>query len=91
VDGKASYAFKDGAQDVDGPVQWANAIASSQQAHACYVQHWLEFGLGRAHAAEDAAMIARIGAASHDGESVKELLGLIAQSASFRAHKLEAP
>lgn len=91
VDGKASYAFKDGTQDVDGPVQWANAIASSQQAHACYVQHWLEFGLGRAHGTEDAAMIARIGAASHDGKSVKELLGLIAQSASFRAHKLEAP
>lgn len=92
VNGASSYAFVDGTQDVDGPVQWANAIASSKQAHACYVQHWLEFGLGRAHADEDKPLIARIAAASHDeAKSVKELLGLIAQSGSFRSHKLEAP
>ncbi|HET8938733.1 MAG TPA: DUF1592 domain-containing protein [Polyangiales bacterium] len=92
VDGKSTYAFADGEQEINGPVEWAQAIASSQQAHACYVRHWLEFGLGRAYAKEDAALVARIAGVSHnDDKSVRELLSLIAQSQSFKTRKSEAP
>lgn len=92
VDGKASYAFVDGEQEIDGPVQWAQAIASSKQAHACYVRHWLEFGLGRAYAKEDAALVERIAKVSQsDDKPVRELLSLIAQSQSFKTRKSEAP
>jgi hypothetical protein len=91
VDGKTSYAFAEGAREVDGPVEWAQAIASSRQAHACYVRHWLEFGLGRAYAKEDAPLVDRIAAASQqDEKSVRELLSLIAQSQSFKTRKAEA-
>jgi len=91
IDGKASYTFSDGAQEIDGPVEWARAIATSQQAHACYVRHWLEFGLGRAYAKEDAALVERIAKASQDEEkSVVQLLSLLAESPSFRTRKSEA-
>lgn len=93
VDGTSSYAFLDGTRDVDGPVQWADAIATSSQAHACYVRHWLEFGLGRPYDAdEDAALVERVAKASREeGRSVQQLLTMLVQSPSFRAHKLEAP
>jgi hypothetical protein len=92
VDGTAHYMFDDGVKDVDGPVQWARAIAMSQQAHACYVRHWLEFGYGRAYADEDAPLVERVAAASQrDGRSVRELLSLLVQSPSFRARKSGAP
>lgn len=92
VDGKASYMFSDGAREIDGPVEWARAIATSRQAHACYVRHWLEFGLGRAYAEEDAALVERIAEASQtEDKSVRELLSLIAQSQSFRTRRSEAP
>jgi hypothetical protein len=91
IDGKASYAFADGAQEIDGPVEWANAIASSQQAHACYVRHWLEFGLGREYAKEDKALVDRLADASQNGgKPVKDLLSLLAQSPSFKIRKSEA-
>ena len=91
IDGKASYLFSDGAKEIDGPVEWAQAIATSRQAHACYVRHWLEFGLGRAYAPEDAALVNRIAEASHNQQkSVVELLSLLAQSPSFRTRKSEA-
>jgi hypothetical protein len=92
VDGKATYAFRDGEQEVDGPVEWARAIATSEQAHACYVRHWLEFGLGRAYAKEDAALVDRIAAVSHgEDKAVTDLLSLLAQSQSFKTRKSEAP
>jgi hypothetical protein len=92
VDGKASYAFAAGEQEVNGPVEWAQAIASSREAHTCYVRHWLEFGFGRAYAKADAALVARIAAASQDTDkSVHELLSMLAQSQSFKTRKSEAP
>lgn len=91
VDGTARYSFSDGVKEIDGPVEWARAIASSQQAHECYVRHWLEFGLGRAYAREDQALVERIAKASLDEQkSVVELLSLIAQSPSFKLRRTEA-
>ncbi|HTU60507.1 MAG TPA: DUF1588 domain-containing protein, partial [Polyangiales bacterium] len=91
IDGKTSYLFSDGAQEIDGPVEWARAIATNRQAHACYVRHWLEFGLGRAYAKEDAALVNRIAEISlTQQKSVVELLSLLAQSPSFRTRKSEA-
>lgn len=93
VDGSASYRFSDGVKDVDGPVQWARALAQSQQAHACYVRHWLEFGFGRAYVPQaDAPLVDRIADASRGlSRSVQQLLVSLARSPSFRTRKSEAP
>ena len=92
VDGSASYDFAEGKQSYDSPIAWARVIAQSQQAHACYARHWLEFGFGRAHADGDEPLLQRMAAASlGDRRSVQELLGLLVQSPSFLNHKSEAP
>jgi hypothetical protein len=92
VDGSAAYAFSEGTQSYDGPVEWAHVIAQSKQAHECYARHWLEFGYGRAYASGDAPLVQRVAAASlSDNRSVQELLTLLVQSPSFLSHKSEAP
>ncbi|MET0386976.1 MAG: DUF1592 domain-containing protein [Polyangiales bacterium] len=92
VDGSASYAFSDGQQTFDGPIEWSQAIASSEQAHACYVKHWLEYGLGRGYTKDDAPLVQRLAAKSlADDLPVKELLTLLVQSPSFSTRRSEAP
>jgi hypothetical protein len=92
VDGAASYTFSDGPHSYDGPIEWSRTLVASQQAHACYVRHWLEFGFGRAYASGDAPLVERVATASRmDGKSVKELLTLLVQSPTFRTRLSEAP
>lgn len=86
VDGTASYPFRDGMQDYDGPIEWSRAMTDSVEAHECYVRHWIEFGLGRPAADGDDALITRVATASRDsGISVKEMLIQMVQSPSFRS------
>jgi hypothetical protein len=89
VDGHASYTFSDGTTAAYAtPIEWARVLASSAQAHACYVRHWLEFGFGRAYAEGDRPLIERVAAASRDAHMpVKQVLLQLVQSPTFRTFK----
>jgi hypothetical protein len=89
IDGHASYTFSDGSSaDYSTPIEWARALASSEQAHACYVRHWLEFGFGRAYAAGDEPLVERVAKASRDDHlPVKQVLLQLVQSPTFRTFK----
>ncbi len=92
VDAAAEYTLSDGVHSYDGPVQWGQTIAHSSEAHACYVRHWLEFGYGRAYAAGDAPLIARIGEASRTQSlSVRALLVELIASPTFTTRRTESP
>jgi hypothetical protein len=92
IDGSASYRFRDGVQAFDGPVEWAQTIDRSAEAHECYVRHWLEFGFGRREGDGDAALIARVAQASRaSGLSAKEILVSLVQSPTFRTRATEQP
>jgi hypothetical protein len=92
VDTAASYPFNDGARDYAGAIAWSRVIASSQQAHECYVRHWLEFAFERRAGDGDAALVTRIAESSRvDGKSVRELLTLLLQSESVRRRRSEEP
>jgi hypothetical protein len=92
VDGAATYTFRDGAKDYDGPIEWSQVVTDSAEAHECYVRHWLEFGFGRPVAEGDAPLVARVGAASRDqGISVKDMLIQLVQSPNFRSRAPEQP
>jgi hypothetical protein len=60
---------------INGAVELANAIASSDQAHACYAQHWAEYLYGRVVTREtDNQLVQQGGWLSHDKESAQNLI-----------------
>jgi hypothetical protein len=75
VDASASYTMDDQVVSYDGAVELAKAIADSDQAHACYAQHWAEYLYGRAVTREtDNNLVQQGGWLSHDKESLQNLL-----------------
>jgi hypothetical protein len=86
-------AIKLGGQLVsyDGPIEWAQTLAESHEAHACYVKHWLEFGYGRQTQDADEGLISSLAERSRmDDLPVKELLALLATAPGFRTRLPEA-
>lgn len=63
-----------------GPIELVDALASSQEARACYASKWLEFAYGRSLGAGDDAAISELGAAAL---SVHELLAKISTTEAF--------
>jgi hypothetical protein len=92
IDGMAEYPFSDGMQAYNGPIEWSQTVASSREAHECYVRHWLEFGFGRAFAAGDWPLVRRVAAVSRESDlPVTQLLVQLVQSPSFRMRAVEGP
>lgn len=84
VDASGSYRFGDLTHSFRGPVEWSNAIADSQQAHACYAKYLLQFSFERSFAPSDAPLVARLAHASQaEQKSVKELVKMIVRTPSF--------
>ncbi|MET0414030.1 MAG: DUF1592 domain-containing protein, partial [Polyangiaceae bacterium] len=80
----ASLAPIDGARvPVKDGVELAAALATSQQAHACYARRWLEFAYGRPATARDRALIEQLGQRSREGLSVKRLLIELVSAPAF--------
>ena len=91
VDATSAYRFSDGLQSFDGPVELAQAMAESPNAHSCYAQNWLEFALGRPMLDEDWPLVNTLARESQSrGLSVKELLVRLVDSTTFR-HRLPLP
>lgn len=75
IDTKASFVMDGQSVSFDGPVQLAQAIAASDQAHACYAQHWAEYLYGRAvEASTDRQLVQQGGWLSRDKESLQNLI-----------------
>ncbi|HEY8427078.1 MAG TPA: DUF1585 domain-containing protein, partial [Sandaracinaceae bacterium] len=75
---------------VNDATDLAEALADSQWAHECYVQHWIEYALGRRTAPEDAALVAELAGRSRDGElSVRELVVAIVTSRAFLTRSVQ--
>jgi hypothetical protein len=79
-----SLAPIDGAKvPVKDGVELAAALATSQQAHACYARRWLELAYGRPATGKDRALIERLGRESREGLSVKRLLVELVSAPAF--------
>lgn len=65
------------------------AVAASEEAHACYATHWFRYALGRPDAPEDECALNQISTAfaAADGD-VRELMVAIAISDAFRFRKV---
>lgn len=75
VDTAVSYAIDGIATPINGAVELANAIAGSEQAHACYAGHWAEYLYGRVVNREtDNQLVQQGGWLSNDQESAQNLI-----------------
>jgi hypothetical protein len=75
VDTAVTYAIDGNAMPINGAVELANAIAGSEQAHACYAGHWAEYLYGRVVSREtDNQLVQQGGWLSHDQESAQNLI-----------------
>lgn len=78
---------------VKNAVELAFAISKSEDAHACYASHWLEFAYGRPSVDVDDPLVNRLGQASAAGTlSVKAMiLGLVKTEAFLTRNAEELP
>jgi len=75
IDTTATFAMDGANVSFNGPVELVKAIAQSEQAHACYAQHWAEYLYGRpVAAATDQSLIQQGGWLSRDKESLQNLI-----------------
>lgn len=75
VDSSTSYAVDGKSVPIAGAVDLANAIANSDQAHACYAQNMAEYLYGRVITrTTDNQLVQQGGWLSHDKESVQNLV-----------------
>jgi hypothetical protein len=75
IDTAVTYAIDGQSRAIDGAVELANAIADSDQAHACYAQHWAEYLYGRVVDREtDNQLVQQGGWLSRDQESAQNLI-----------------
>jgi hypothetical protein len=75
VNAAVSYNIDGHETPINGPVELANAIADSDQAHACYAQHWAEYLYGRVVTRDsDNQLVQQGGWLSHDKESAQNLI-----------------
>jgi hypothetical protein len=83
VDAAVIYNLDDQPTPINGAVELVKAIAGSEQAHACYAQHWAEYLYGRVVSRDsDNQLVQQGGWLSRDQESVQNLIvNLIATDA----------
>ena len=90
VDAAASFAFEEGVVGFDGPVELADAMVESLNAHRCYAKNWLEYAFGRPVQPGDSPVIDALARSSRgEGLSVKEILVGLIDSPLFRNRRLQ--
>jgi len=86
IDTKSSYQLDGQTVSYDGAVQFAQAVAQSQQGHACYARRWVEYLYGRdvdPGNQADADLVANAGAISRTNPSAKNLILNLVTTESF--------
>jgi len=90
IDAAASFMFEDGVVGFDGPVELAEAIVDSTNAHRCYAKNWLEYSFGRPVQPGDSPVLESLAESSRsEGLSVKEILVALVDSRLFRNRRLQ--
>ncbi len=90
IDASASFAFEEGVVSYDGPIELANAMVESLNAHRCYAKNWLEYAFGRPVQPGDSPVIDSLARRSRREElSVKEILVGLVDSPLFRKRRLQ--
>lgn len=75
IDSSTSYVIDGKSVAIGGAVELANAIATSDQAHACYAEHLAEYLYGRVISPDDDRQLVQQGGwLSRDQESVQSLI-----------------
>ena len=64
-------------------LELADVMARNPAVHACYARHWVEYAFGRGIRPEDQGLVARLGQASLEGASIKDLLVQMVASPAF--------
>jgi hypothetical protein len=78
--------------NISNSLELSAALATSREAHQCFVTHLLEYALGRNSLQEDGAFIDTLDQASEAGASILDLVGRIATSPAFaRRNPQELP
>lgn len=83
IDASGTLTLSSGDITYKDAVEFSNAIAKSDDVHACYSKNWLEYALGRRTIGDDAALLKDLSAAARKG--TRELLVAITKSRAFRA------
>ena len=74
---------------INNSLELSAAMATSREAHQCFVTHLLEYALGRNPVADDRAFIETLDASSEAGASILDLIGQIATSPAFAQRSAE--
>ena len=86
IDAASSYTLDGKTVTFDGPVQLAQRMAESVQAHDCYARHWVEYLYGRELTMKDRAersLVKQAGAVSHNVPSLQNLLVELVTTEAF--------
>jgi hypothetical protein len=84
VDTAGEYRFADGLKSFAGAAELMQLIAHSPQAHACFAEHLMQFGLGRDLVEDDRSLVDQLeGSSLSAGSSTKELLLAIVAAPGF--------
>ncbi|XXX72957.1 DUF1592 domain-containing protein [Sorangium sp. So ce134] len=91
IDTRVSVDMAGSLVELDGPVALSEAIATSPEAHKCYVRKWVSFAYQRELNNEDSCTVDELtGKLTQGGYTVLELIADLTQSQSFRYRALQA-
>ncbi|MBK9758225.1 MAG: DUF1592 domain-containing protein [Nannocystis sp.] len=84
VDAAAEFSLGGVSQKYDGAVELAHLMADSDEAHRCYVAHFLEYGYARRPQKADDKFIATLAASSKSGtHTIKQIILELSKSDAF--------
>lgn len=87
IDATGTFPFTDGEQSFDGAAELGAIMADSEEAHACWSQHWIEFTFGRRIADEDDGLVQQLTARSREGASARAMVREVMTSPAFLTRK----
>lgn len=90
VDASATVILGSGnTVEVNDAVELAEAMAADERVHSCYMEHWMEFAMGRPYDELDAPLVDRLSVDSLDDIGIKDLLIEFTKSRPFLTRSIE--
>lgn len=85
VDTTASPMIGGDMVPVQDALELTEQMANLPTVHACFAEHWVSYAFGQPAKDEDDTLVARLGAASMEGASIRDLVVEIVKSRPFRS------